>query len=72
MNEITTTIKGAMERNKITGRLLSRRTGIRYGTIQYRWRNPGTWKLCEMSALLKNIEFLPDEIEILRKEVRKL
>lgn len=72
MNIITTTIKGAMKRNNINGRLLSRITGIRYGTLQYRWRNPSTWNFGEWAALQNNIDFLPDELNLIGKEVKKL
>lgn len=72
MDKITSTIKGALQRNKINARLLSKITGIRYGTLQYRWRNPGTWKFCEWAAIQKNVDFLPDELTLIGKEVEKL
>ena len=72
MNGITATIKGAMDRNGLDGLHLSKITGIRYSTLNYRWTHPGTWRLIEWSALLKTIDFLPDEMELIGKEVKKL
>ena len=72
MNLIETTIKGAMKRNKMTGRLLCKVTGIKYGTLQYRWRNPGSWTFVEWAALLRAVDFLPDELKLIEKGVKKL
>lgn len=72
MNTITATIKGAMSRNGVTALRLAKLTGINYNTIQYRWKNPGSWKLVEWSALQRHLDFLPDEMELIRREVKKL
>ena len=72
MNTITATIKGAMRRNGFTALRLEKLTGINYNTIQYRWKNHGSWKLIEWSALQRHLDLLPDEMELIRREVKKL
>jgi hypothetical protein len=69
---LTATIKGAAERAGLSGLKLSAATGIPYQTLQYRYRNPGTWKFCEWAAVLRHIELNESEEKEIRKEMMKL
>lgn len=69
---ITAVIRGAAHRNGMPFTDLSRRSGIPYQTLMYRLKNPGTWKFMEWAVMLREINFLPDELEIIRKEIEKL
>ena len=69
---LTATLKGAISRNGYSGVTLARRIGLPYQTLNYRYRNPETWKFCEWAAMLRNVDFTADELEMIRKEIIKL
>lgn len=72
MKPITSTIKGAIAREGLSGKRLAQLTGIPYSTLNYRYEHPETWKLCEVSAILRHVDFLEDELSLMGREVRKL
>lgn len=67
--KITNIILGAARRDGYTGKSLSARVGIPYPTFVRRLSDPGSWRMCELKAVCRMISFLPDEAEILRKEI---
>ena len=72
MNPITSTIKGAAVRDGYNGVSLSKAIGMPYQTLNYRYRHPETWKLYEIASLFRHVEFTESDMDIIRKEVRKL
>ena len=71
-NEITATLKGAVERAGLNGKALADLTGIPYQTLRYRYKYPSTWRFCDWGAVERHIDFNDSEREILRKEMKKL
>ena len=74
---LTRIIKGAAARSGYSMRQLARETGIPYQTImQNRLSDPGSWRLCEIWAIVRVLEFTDDElmevIGILRKGGKKI
>lgn len=74
---ITRIIKGAAARSEYSMRQLARETGIPYQTLmQNRLPDPGSWRLCEIWAIVRVLEFTDDElielIGILRKGGTKI
>lgn len=72
INEITATLKGAVERAGLNGKALANLTGIPYQTLRYRYKYPSTWRFCEWGAVMRHVTLNESEQEILRKEVEKL
>ena len=69
---IAAIIKGATTRDGNNLTILSRLTGIPYQTLVYRLKHPETLRFGEWGTIQRNVSFLPDELEIIRKEVMKL
>lgn len=74
---LTSTLKGAAARCGYSMRALAKATGIPYQTImQNRLPDPGSWRLCEIWAIVRVLEFTDDElmevIGILRKGGKKI
>ena len=68
--KLTSIIKGAAARCDMTAAEVSRVTGIPYQTLNYRYRNPSTWRFYEWGAVLRHVEFTPEEFNEIRKEVQ--
>ena len=66
---ISSVFLGAFRRAGYSVRGLSTATGIVYPTFIRRLEDPGSWRVYELKAIFKLIEFMPDEIEIIKKEV---
>lgn len=69
---ITSTLKGAISREGISGVKLSKLTGIPYQTLIYRYKYPATWRFCEWAAIARHVNFNESELETIRKEVNSL
>lgn len=69
---LTSVIRSAIERNGYSSRELAAIAGLPYQTLFYRYKHPGTWRLCEWAAVLRHLDFNDSEWKIFRKEVRKL
>ena len=74
---LTRIIKGASARSGYSMRQLARETGIPYQTLmQNRLPDPGSWRLYEIWAIVRVLEFTDDElmevIGILRKGGKKI
>lgn len=41
----------------------SKVTGIPMATLQYRYRNPGTWRVCEIGTILRLVDFNESELK---------
>lgn len=68
--KITLIILGALTRSGSNAKELSERTGIPYATLlQTRFPDPMSWKFCEIRAVFRAVEFFPDEIRAIGKEV---
>ena len=60
---ITAIIKGAMARSGLSGKDVSQKTGIPYATLmQQRFPHPGSWRLYELGALKRHLDFRPEEL----------
>lgn len=65
--QITNIILGAMARNGYTAKELSEVTGLPYATLMtQRFNDPGSWRFYEFGAVQRHIQFLPDEIEMIK------
>ena len=71
-SKITSTLKGAISREGISGVKLSKLSGLPYATLIYRYKHPSTWRFCEWAAITKHISFNESELETLRKEINSL
>ena len=69
---LTATLKGAVKRSGFSGVTFARAIGIPYPTLNYRYKNPDTWKFYEWAAVLRHIDFNEIELEEIRKEITKL
>ena len=69
--KISNTIRGAIKRAGHTDMSFSRETGIPYQTLQTRFRDPGSWRLCEWGSMLRHISFTEEDLQIIRKEVNQ-
>lgn len=68
--KITLIILGALARNASNAKELSEQTGIPYATlIQTRFTDPMSWRLCEIRAVFRAVDFYPDEKRDIGKEV---
>lgn len=67
--KITNYIKGAVKREFSNEKEFSKAVGIPYQTLQDRWRKPGSWKLYEIAAVLRNVSFMQEEIQSITKEL---
>lgn len=68
---ITSIIKGAVARENLNSKTLSKMTGIPYATLQKRYRDPSAWRLYEIGAVMQAVNFKDSEILELGKEVMK-
>ena len=68
---ITRIIKAAVARCEMSAADVSKETGIPYQTLMYRYRNPGTWRLCEWGSLMRHIDFEETELKQIWKEVQR-
>ena len=69
---LTATLKGAVKRSGFSGVTFARAIGIPYPTLNYRYKNPDTWKFYEWGAVLRHLHFYDDELKDIRKEIEKL
>lgn len=69
--KITNIIRGAIKRMDMTDKEFSNMTGIKYPTLQDRWRDPGSWRMYEWGSVLRNVTFMDEELKELNKEIRK-
>ena len=72
MDDITATLKGAIHREGYNGRSFAKLLGMPYRTLSYRFKNPGTWRLCEWAAAQRSIEFNDSEILSIRRALKQL
>lgn len=68
--KLTAIIKGAIARNGLSSKALSRETGIPYPTLRYRYKNPSTWRFYEWGAISRNVDFTKEELNEIREVVR--
>lgn len=65
--KITTIIREAARRaGYYFDAQLSRAIGMKYSTLQYRFRHPGTWRLYEIGSLLRHVTLEDEEIKKIR------
>lgn len=69
--ELTNIIRGAIKRMDMTDREFSKKAGIKYPTLQDRWRDPGSWRMYEWGSILRNLTFGDDELKELNNLIRK-
>ena len=68
--KITKIIQGALSRNDSNVKDLAEKTGIPYATlIQTRFPDPMSWRFCEIKAVFGAVQFYPDEVKDIVKEV---
>lgn len=67
--EFSKILIGAAARSGYSMRSLANAVGIKYITMNRRLADPGGWRLFEIKAICRLIEFMPDEEKVLRKEV---
>lgn len=67
--EITKILIGAAARSGYSMRSLAKVVGIKYPTLNRRLADPGGWRLFEIKAICRHIDFMPDEAKVIRKEV---
>lgn len=72
MNTLTSTLKGAIARAGYSGIGFAELIGIPYATLNYRYKNPATWRFCEWGAVERHLTFNENERETIRKELKKL
>ena len=65
--EFTSVLQGAVKRAGYTMLSLADRTGIPYPTINRRLNDPGSWRSCELAAILRVAPFNESEKESLFK-----
>jgi len=59
----TNILRGAVRREGYTDTRFSRATGIPMATLQYRYRNPGTWRVYEIGTILRLVDFNESELK---------
>lgn len=59
----TNILRGAVKREGYTDTRFSKVTGIPMATLQYRYRNPGTWRVCEIGTILRLVDFNESELK---------
>ncbi len=69
---ITNIIRGALNRDSLSARDLAKLTGIPYQTLMIqRFNDPGSWRFHEWGAVLRHVDFLPEELKEIEKEIKK-
>lgn len=71
-NKITSTLKGAIIREDLSGVQLSKLSGVPYPTLIYRYKHPMTWRFCEWAAISKYLKFNEIELKTIREELNCL
>ena len=69
---LTRIIKTAATRSGYTMPEVAKMTGIKYDTlIRTRMNDPGSWRVFELSAVFRVLDFTEDEISEIMETIRK-
>lgn len=71
-SKATAIIKGASKREGLSLVKLADLIGMNYFTLFKHVQNPEQFRIYELAAICNNVDFLEDEKEILRKELKIL